>query len=197
LLVGAAGAQAAEALRIEPAQSEVVIKVFKEGVGKGLAHDHVVVAQDVTGTVSGDPQSPETMKVSVMVKTASLLADDPSVRRRYGQQAQLKESDRKSVNETMMSERQLDADRYPTISFVSTRVRRAEGGYIVTGQLNLHGQTREVSLPLKLEQRAGAVVADGTFKLRTTEYGIKPYSAALGTIRNGDQLELLFHITAR
>jgi polyisoprenoid-binding protein YceI len=40
----------------------------------------------------------------------------------------------------------LDVAQYPTITFTSKRVERAGGGYRVTGDLTLHGVTREVVL---------------------------------------------------
>lgn len=40
----------------------------------------------------------------------------------------------------------LDVERYPTITFRSTRVERANGRYCLAGDLTLHGVTREVVL---------------------------------------------------
>ncbi len=40
----------------------------------------------------------------------------------------------------------LDVERYPTITFNSRRVERANGRYCITGDLTLHGVTREVVL---------------------------------------------------
>src|SRR5262249_40110959 len=39
--------------------------------------------------------------------------------------------------------------QYPTIDFVSTSVTPTQGGYQVTGNLTLHGETKPVTLELK------------------------------------------------
>jgi polyisoprenoid-binding protein YceI len=47
--------------------------------------------------------------------------------------------------ETMPSERFLDAARFPTITFRSSRVERRDNELAITGQLTLHGVTREAT----------------------------------------------------
>jgi polyisoprenoid-binding protein YceI len=44
----------------------------------------------------------------------------------------------------------LDADRYPTISFRSTRVEPVGDGHLLYGDLTIHGVTREVALQATL-----------------------------------------------
>jgi polyisoprenoid-binding protein YceI len=39
--------------------------------------------------------------------------------------------------------------QFPTITFTSTKVKAIEGGYEVTGDLNMHGETRPVTFALK------------------------------------------------
>lgn len=39
-----------------------------------------------------------------------------------------------------------DVDKYPTATFVSTKVEKTAGGLVVTGNLTLHGVTRQVVL---------------------------------------------------
>jgi len=43
-----------------------------------------------------------------------------------------------------------EAEKYPTMDFVSTGIRPARDGYVLSGQLTLHGVTRDVGLDLEL-----------------------------------------------
>src|SRR5258708_13965340 len=43
-----------------------------------------------------------------------------------------------------------DAEKYPTMSYRSLRIRPAGDGYVVEGDLTLHGVTRRVDLALDL-----------------------------------------------
>ena len=41
-----------------------------------------------------------------------------------------------------------DTKQYPTITFESTRVKKIDGGYQVTGDFTMHGKTKEVTIDL-------------------------------------------------
>jgi polyisoprenoid-binding protein YceI len=73
----------------------------------------------------------------------------------------------------------LAAERYPQIVFTSTSVTRAGSGFLVQGTLDLHGQHKEFSVTTTATE--GRQVADVT--LHQPEFGIKPYTAMLGTLR--------------
>lgn len=194
LLFVAAAAHAAEKLTLDAERSELVVKTHAAGIGKGLAHDHVVRATDVSGSVELDPANPETLKASITVKAASLEVDEPSVRRKYGESSQLKDGDRQKVKESMLGEKQLDARRFPDITFTSTRARREGEQLLLDGRLTLHGQTRELTVPVKLAHRDGRITAESRFSVRTSDFGIKPYSAVLGTIRNADEVDFVIRL---
>ena len=193
-LVGAAGSAAAETFTVDAKKSELMVRTFKAGVARGLAHDHLVVARDVQGELSFDPEAPEATRVSVTVKVASLVADDPAMRRRFKVGGELSEKDRQKVTASMLDEGQLDAARFPTISFVSTGAEQTSEGLMVSGRFTLHGVTKPLRLPVKISSRDGALLGVTSFKLLTSDYGIKPYSAALGTVKNQDQVELVIRL---
>ncbi len=44
----------------------------------------------------------------------------------------------------------LDVETYPTLSYRSTGVRSVDGGFVVDGELSLHGVTRPVALELEV-----------------------------------------------
>ena len=44
-----------------------------------------------------------------------------------------------------------DVEQHPTMTYRSTGIRPARGGFVVDGELSLHGVTRPVSLDLQLE----------------------------------------------
>ena len=47
-------------------------------------------------------------------------------------------------------EEMLEADKYPTITFRSTRIEeRGDGRFLVTGDLTLHGTTRQLQIPVE------------------------------------------------
>lgn len=47
----------------------------------------------------------------------------------------------------------LDVERFPNITFASTRVERKDGSYVLIGDLTMHGITKEVAIPFTITGR--------------------------------------------
>jgi polyisoprenoid-binding protein YceI len=197
LLAGAGTAWGAT-FRVDPERTRLVLQLFREGVGSGLAHDHVVEATEVGGVVEYDTARPAASTIVVEVRTASLRVDEPAARRRLGVEGDLSESQRADVGKAMRAPDQLDVARYPTIRFVSTRVAdEGDGRLRVTGRLTLRGVTREVTFPATVALESGALRGRATVTFLQSSFGYRPYSALLGAIRNKDEVTLHVDLVAR
>jgi len=116
----------------------------------------------VSGTLTYEPDQPESSVVEVVIETASFSS---------GQ-------DQRDAH--IRTAEFLDADTYPTITFKSTKVERtgADGG-TVTGDLTLHGVTKEVVLtvegptPEVTDPYGGKRIGvEATTKINRKDYGI-------------------------
>ena len=75
--------------------------------------------------------------------------------------------------------------QFPSMSFKSTSVKPIEGGYEVTGEFTMHGQTKPITINLKggktvsgkMGQRTGYTAE---FALKRSEFGISKFSPMLG-----------------
>lgn len=86
---------------------------------------------DFDGAVTVDAVRPESSSVSFTVKTASVNTNEPK------------------RDEHLRSADFFDAAKFPEIRFVSRTFRKAgENRYDVTGDLTLHGVTKQVTLPV-------------------------------------------------
>src|ERR1700683_1516056 len=72
-----AAAQEKVRYSIDSSMSKLEINVYKEGLFKAFAHDHLVAAKDILGLVQLDAQKIENSSVSLTIKTASLSVVDP------------------------------------------------------------------------------------------------------------------------
>jgi len=192
-----AGQANAAAFKVDPAKSEIVVQVFKEGVGAALAHDHVIRATQYTGTVEFDPANPASGSIAVEVKTGSLKADEPAVRKKFKLTSELSDKDRATVEGNMKGDGQLDTAKFPTIAFKSTDIQRQpDGKYKVTGNLTLHGRTQKVSFPATVAMEGENFHGKGSVKFKQSIFGYQPYSALLGAIKNQDDVILHLDILA-
>lgn len=86
---------------------------------------------DFTGTIVGDPAKPAEAKVEFTIKAASIDTDQD------GRDKHLRSADF------------FDAEKYPDITFVSTKIAPAgKDKYDVTGNLTMRGVTKQVTLPV-------------------------------------------------
>lgn len=180
---------------IDKAKSSIVIQVFKDGAAAALAHDHVVDVKDFAGAIVADAADPAAASVEVTAQTASFFNDDAKLRKKFGLDSEISEKDRKAVEENMKSKEQLDIAGFPTVKFVSTSVKKgADGKLTLAGKLTLHGVTKDVTMPLDAKVTGDDVDGSASFRIKTSDYGIKPYSALLGAVKNKDEIVLHLHL---
>ena len=80
----------------------------------------------MSGTVDWDPAAPENAKVVAEVDVASINTRNAK------------------RDDDLRGERFFDAAEYPTMKFESTKIERTGDGLKMTGNLTIHGVTREV-----------------------------------------------------
>jgi polyisoprenoid-binding protein YceI len=181
---------------IDPTRSTLVVQLFKTGVGAALAHDHVVRATNFSGKIQLDPAAPTAAQIAVELDATALVADEPETRRKYNLPAGLSEDDRRDIQQTLESEAQLYVRRYPKIRFRSTRITlERDGRYVVTGDLELRGVTRAVSVSL-LAELQDTLHAKGSGRFLQSSFGYEPYSTFLGAVRNQDEVLIQLDIVA-
>lgn len=89
--------------------------------------------REFNGEFSYDPNDLEASSINMEVDVASL------------------DSNHAERDKHILSDDFLDADQYPTASFTSTGFEpTGEGEGVLSGELTLHGETREIELPVAL-----------------------------------------------
>ncbi|MEB3298223.1 MAG: YceI family protein [Candidatus Sericytochromatia bacterium] len=172
-------------------ESELLVRVWRDGLAGALAHDHVIEALDFRGEVAVPRVPGETGQVVFEVDARSLRPDRPELRRKAGLPGTLSDSDRQTVLKHMQDSGQLDVARYPRIRFVSSRVVPLGGGtWDVEGMLGLHGTERPIRTVMQVIGEGGRLRAKGNFRINTSSFGIRPYEALGGLLRNKDQIEI-------
>jgi polyisoprenoid-binding protein YceI len=140
--------------------------------------------QKVAGEVVYDPKRPEAAKISVTIDVASIYT------REEKREAHLRSADF------------FDAEKYPTITFVSKGIRRHGEGLDIVGDLTIRDTTHEVTLAVAElsgehtdpygNRRVGATAAT---KIRRSDFGIT-FNAALetGGVLVGDEVSISLDI---
>lgn len=183
----------------------------KGGFASGKAHDHLIATGEprLELTWSG---SLEGARLTLEAMATELVVDDDALRSELYPRleelaildepfGELSEEDRAKIRETLLSKKQLDAERHPQITATAggLRAEPSELGSVAfthTGTVTLtaHGQSVERPFRARLEVTdEGTQVIEAVGEAAFTDFGIKPYSAFLGAVKNLDG----FHFYAR
>jgi polyisoprenoid-binding protein YceI len=86
----------------------------------------------------------------------------------------------------------LDAGRFPDIRFTTDEIEETENGYRLTGTLHIRGKQRKHVIDLRTEDSGDSWQISTESTVRQSEYGIKPYSLLMGSVRVADDVTLSF-----
>lgn len=165
--------------------AECLIYTFKEGFLSRLAHDLKLSVASLSVTVETEPPS-----VRATFDTRSVQA--LCFRKEGADDAHPLGALERSQIESNLHTDVLASARYPSAQFVSTAVTPSADGFTVRGELTLHGRTAELTVPV---QRVGDRLV-ASVNLRQTAFGIKPYSAALGSLKVRDEVMVTLSVPA-
>jgi polyisoprenoid-binding protein YceI len=189
---GAVAGAAEQGYTVMAEGSAIRIHVGKTGVFGFAGHVHEIAAR-VEGTVVADP-------ADLARSSVSLTFDAKAIEVVAGPNEPAK--DVPEVQAKMAGPDVLDAARFPTITFTSRSVTGKEAArgvwdLQVTGDLGLHGASRSLTLPLRVEVKDGTLTATGKTVLRHSDFGMKPVSAGGGTVKVKNEIGVDYRIVAR
>lgn len=139
----------------------------------------------IDGAVSGDPSNiSHTAKVRILLDASSYNSGNAS-------------------RDRTVTEKSLEADKFPTIGFESNTVvgvvmtNPREGTAIVNGFLTLHGESHAMTVSVHGALGADGVFAgDGELKFDYTDFGVDVPGILFHSILAGDEATVRFHIVA-
>jgi polyisoprenoid-binding protein YceI len=182
-----AAAAGSEVLVIDPARSLIAVTVRRGGPLARLGHDHVVASRGVTGFAA-----PAAGRADFSFRLDHMSVDDSALRTEAGLDTTPSAAAIEGTRTNMLA-RVLDAARFPVVALHAESAGTDKFRLTIT----LHGQTRTVEAPARIERQAGEVIASGALQLRQSEFGITPMSVMAGAMTVEDTMELRYRIVAR
>ncbi len=197
--------------RVVEEESVFAIVTRKAGFAARLAHNHLIVARDYLVRLEVDPERIDNTVFDLEALATNLVVDDPDERTRW--EARIvelgfvddlgspDESDRAEIRETMLSSKQLDAEADPRISVAllgvevgETVVGETTFAYVADLAVRIHGETvtRRTAADFRIEGDRIFIEAVGNFTFE--EFGIEPYSAFLGSVKNKNEFILYLNL---
>ena len=171
---------------IVAAESSFTVFVAKDGMLARMAHDHNIGVKGFSGKVTIPNHSASAGTLELDADARSLVILD-----------QISAKDKTEITNNMNTY-VLESAKFPKITFRSTSISNfSQNGnnasLTVNGDLTLHGTTKRVAIPVSVAQTG----ATGQYTLRQTDFGIKPYSAMLGSIKVKNEVVIRFNMVAK
>jgi len=180
----------AEELSIDLEKSRVFIRVDSVGVG----HQHGIEGKLKESTIDLAGRG------HLIFDMTSFSADTDRARSHVGLKGKLSESDKRQTNANMLSAQVLDVAHFPTATFeVKSIVAFTKNDpspphdYQISGEFTLHGIKRPLTFSATIEfQKEEPAIRKmtGSFLIKQTEFGIKPYTAFGGLSKVKDELKI-------
>jgi polyisoprenoid-binding protein YceI len=193
----AADTRGATVYQVDPRSSQLSILVFRGGKFSRLGHNHVMTSQDVSGRVWVHPEFPRS-GFELSFPVAQLVVDDVEARRAAGGDfpPDIPQSDKDGTRKNMLKPEVLDGEHYPQVRLQAAKVGGTLQAPQVTARITIKDATREVEVPVQVAIEGAKLSASGEFDILQTEFGIKPFSVALGALEVQDKLHIKFRIVA-
>jgi polyisoprenoid-binding protein YceI len=149
---------------VDPVHSSVSFKIQHMGIS--WIHGRF---NQFSGAFTLDKQDPAKSAVEFNIKTESIDTNNK------GRDTHLKSGDF------------FNAKQFPAVTFKSTEIKPAEGGYEVTGDLTVHGETKSIKLTLKGGDKVVSMRGQDRIGF-TTDFTINRKDFGIGSRFNEDML---------
>jgi hypothetical protein len=182
---------------IDSSRSELRVLVYRAGPLANLGHNHVLVNHSISGSVHL-AESLMSSSFSLSVPAAGFVIDDAEARRQAGSDfpGEIPQDAKEGTAHNMLSAALLDAAEFPTITVKSVTIGDGQGQPTVSALIAIAGHESTVSVPFTLQGDARHLTAVGTFELRQTSMGLKPYSLLGGALQVQDAMQIKLSIVA-
>jgi hypothetical protein len=156
-----------------------------------LGHVHGVEGRVKSGHLLLNQNQPGSLVIDVQ----SFDADTPAGRVAFGLSDDIDQGTRQKVNDNMKGPEVLNVSQFPEAKLSNIKLtatgkmsQRKLQEYIMEGDFTLQQATRKISATCDLEEKNGWSHLRGTFRIKQTDYGIKPFSRVLGAVGVKDEL---------
>lgn len=184
---------------LDPHASTVRIYVFRGGLAARLGHNHVLAAPKFIGYFYLSPAGTSKSRFDLEFRLDQLEIDNPAYRAVLGSAfaSVLSPQDIAGVRKHMLGEQNMQADRFPFVRIHSLQISGGGTKFAAKVQVEMHGQKREMWVPLDVEGLPQRLSVTGAMVLRQTDFGVHPYSVLHGLIAVQDEVVVEFHLIGR
>lgn len=96
-------------------------------------------------------------------------------------------------NKIAKSDNWFDADKYPSINFISSKFSKSTNGYLVEGTIEMHGIKKQIVIPFTFSSN----VFKGNFSVNRTDFGVGTMEGMSKKVSNEIVIEISVPVTKK
>ncbi|OBK50160.1 S-adenosyl-L-methionine-dependent methyltransferase [Mycobacterium sp. 1081908.1] len=168
---------------VTASDGELLVRTGVAGRAARMGHRLTIAMTRWEATVAWAATEPVTAELTVDVDSFEVLRGEGGVKALSGPEKALVKSN---------ALKSLGANRYPEIRFMADTIEKTRDGYRLAGKLHIHGQSRKHVIDLRTEDLGDRWRLTVESRVRQTDYGVKPYSLLMGSVRVDDEVTVSF-----
>ncbi len=182
---------------LNPALSEVRIYAFRAGKAARFGHNHVLSAPTFEGFFHLAPDGTAASRFDLAFRLDQLAFDDPQHRAALGPAfaSPISAEDTASTRNNMLGDNNFQGARFPWVRIHSVQISGDAPKFAARIAVELHGQTREMLVPLTVNGLPEKLVVQGALVLQQTDFGVKPLSVLGGLLSVQDAVVVEFKLS--
>jgi polyisoprenoid-binding protein YceI len=150
-----------------------------------MGHRLTIAMKAWQATVSWAGSEPAAVELTVEVDSLEVLRGEGGVKPLSGPEKALVRSN---------ALKSLDANRFPQIRFQADGIEKTADGYRLTGTLKIHGKSRKRVIDMRVKDLGDSWRLSGEADIRQSEFGVKPYSLLMGSMKVADVVTVSFTV---
>ena len=168
---------------LNASDGELLVHTGVTGRAAKMGHRLTIAMASWLATVRWSAGEPAEAELTVEVDSIQVLRGEGGVKTLSGPEKTLARSNALKT---------LDAERFPQIRFQADDIEKVEDGYRLTGTLEIHGVAVERGIDLRVDDLGDAWQLSCQADLRQSEFGIKPFSMLMGSMKVVDTVTVSF-----
>ena len=168
---------------LDPSNGELLVRTGVAGPGARMGHRLTIAMRRWRAIVWWSDGEPVAAQLAVEADSLEVLRGDGGLTPLSGPEKVLVRSN---------ALRQLAAGRHREICFDADTIEKSRDGYRLTGTLQIRGRTRPRAIVLRTEDLGDAWRLSTEAVVRQSEFGVKPYSLLMGSLKVADDVTVAF-----
>jgi polyisoprenoid-binding protein YceI len=168
---------------LDGSHGELLIRTGVAGRAAPIGHRLTLAMRRWQATIQWESGEPVSAELTVDVDSLEVVRGDGGLTPLSGPEKILVRSNALRV---------LGARRFPRIVFAAKAIEKTADGYRMDGSLTIRGQTRTQRVDVRTDDLDGSWWLSSETTVRQSEFGIKPYSQLLGSLKVADDVTVAF-----